>query len=464
MDDPLLPVGPSKYVKYDSTETFVTEITDGGFEELRPSSNDTNNLGYRIGRRRDLLTKRKRIAEVSFVLGVIGILLVIIDTELVLAGKIGAESSASNAIRVVTSISTIFLLISIIAYHATGQRLFKASAGFEDWRLGMTATKWLRLSIELLICFIHPLPFLHLFIPTPNMGSSILTSKSLPTNAILTILMFLRLYLFGRFVVLHNNLFYASSVQSMGALSRVKINASFVFKALLSSTPCVVLGTVMVSTIVINSWNIRLCEVYADPNSKLGEFTQAIWLTTVTFLTVGYGDIIPHSFCGRIIALLSGLMGVGIVALAVAVLAHNLEQSRSEKYIHTFVQQLALDKCAKNAASDVVKQTVRIWLLKKNGHYKGKTLLKHQSKLLRAKRKMQEAKFTKSHLSEGMIGPVELSSELNNMCDVVTSVKEDQKGFEQRIANLENLVVNMSRQLHDVRDMLNNKKCRSIKE
>ncbi|ESO98190.1 hypothetical protein LOTGIDRAFT_114336 [Lottia gigantea] len=423
----------------------------------------SNNLGYRLRRRREVLTQRKCIVDVSFVLGLLGIVLVVIDTELVLSGKIEADSSASTAIRVFTTITTVCLLFSIIAYHATGLRLYMASAGFEDWRLAMTATKWVKLSIELLVCFIHPLPFLNIFIPTisvsnTNMGSSVLTARNIPINAILTILMFLRLYLFGRFVVVHSNLFLDTSVQSLGALSRVKINAQFVFRALMSSTPGIVLGTVMLSTFLINSWNIRLCEVYTDPNSELGEFTQAMWLTAVTFLTVGYGDLIPHSYCGRLIAGSTGLMGVGIMALSVAVLAKKLEQSRSEKYIHTFVQQVALDKCVKNAASDVVKQTIRIWRLKKNGHYKDTTLLKHRSKLLRAKRVMQEAQFTKSHLSECMVGPVELSTGLNNMCNVVTTVKEDQKVLEQRIANLETLVVNMSCQLHDVRDMLRNMK------
>ncbi|KAK6184763.1 hypothetical protein SNE40_007163 [Patella caerulea] len=464
MDGPILSMGPSNYVKYDSTETLVTELTDCDFDDIRPPSNMTqcdvkNNLGYRLRRRREVLTQRKCIVDISFVLGVVGIVLVIIDTELILGGTIHADSPISTALRVFTSISTSCLMLSIVAYHVTGLRLYMASAGFEDWRLAMTATKWFKLSLELLVCFIHPLPFLNVYIPTISVvtnsdNGSVLTARIIPINAILTILMFLRLYLFGRFVVVHSNLFLDTSVQSLGALSRVRINAQFVFRALMSSTPGIVLTTVMLATFMINSWNIRLCEVYTDPNSELGEFTQAMWLTAVTFLTVGYGDLIPRSYCGRLIAGSTGLMGVGIMALSVAVLAKKLEQSRSEKYIHTFVQQVALDKCRKNAAADVVKQAMFIWRLKRRGPCRTSALLKHKSKLLRAKRSMQEAQFTKSHLSECMVGPVELSTGLNDMYGIVTTVKDDQKVLEQRIANLETLVVNMSCQLHDVRDML----------
>ena len=56
-----------------------------------------------------------------------------------------------------------------------------------------------------------------------------------------------------------------------------------------------------------------------------------MWLTAVTFLTVGYGDLVPRSYCARVIASFTGLMGVGSMALSVAVLAKKLEQSRAEK-------------------------------------------------------------------------------------------------------------------------------------
>ena len=60
-------------------------------------------------------------------------------------------------------------------------------------------------------------------------------------------------------------------------------------------------------------------------------FGQAMWLTAVTFLTFGYGDLVPRSYCARVIASFTGLMGVGSMALSVAVLAKKLEQSRAEK-------------------------------------------------------------------------------------------------------------------------------------
>ena len=89
----------------------------------------------------------------------------------------------------------------------------------------------------------------------------VLENAYLPLNGVLTILMFMRLYLLGRLVVVHSKLFLDTSVQSLGALSRVKINAQFVFRALMSTSPMLMLSSWMIGTFFINSWNLRVCEV-----------------------------------------------------------------------------------------------------------------------------------------------------------------------------------------------------------
>ena len=53
-----------------------------------------------------------------------------------------------------------------------------------------------------------------------------------------------------------------------------------------------------------------------------------MWLSAITFLTVGYGDLTPMTHCGRFIAIVTGLMGLASTALLVAVLAKKLEQTR----------------------------------------------------------------------------------------------------------------------------------------
>ena len=55
----------------------------------------------------------------------------VLDTELRLAGTITEDSAVSLLLKVLTSVSTGCLLLSIVAYHVTGLRLHMASAGFQ---------------------------------------------------------------------------------------------------------------------------------------------------------------------------------------------------------------------------------------------------------------------------------------------------------------------------------------------
>lgn len=51
-----------------------------------------------------------------------------------------------------------------------------------------------------------------------------------------------------------------------------------------------------------------------DTNSKINTFFDAFWYTLVTITTVGYGDITPESYAGRLAGLVLLLFGVIIFA------------------------------------------------------------------------------------------------------------------------------------------------------
>ena len=461
MEESVLTLGITpNYTNYDSTETLISELDSTSYtimKELR------HNLGHRLRKRKEVLRQRQLIVDVSFALALIGVLFVVIDTELIFAHVTTTNSVLSTTLRSMTSVSTVGLLICIVGYHVVGIQLFMASAGFSNWRLAMSSAKWLKLILELCICAVHPLPFLDIPIATvvviSDENSSVLKDAILPINGILTILMSLRLYLLGRFIVVHSKLFLDTSVQSLGALSRVRINAQFVFKAVMSTTPGVVLLCIMFGTFFINSWNLRVCEVYSDPDTSLASYPQALWLTAVTFLTVGYGDLIPRSYCGRMIVGFTALMGVGIMALSVAVLAKNLEQTRSEKYVYSFVQQISLDKKRKHAASDVIKQVIRIWRQRRAGASDtDHKIITYRSKLIRSIRVMNEQKFLKLHLQEVTVGPVELATSLNDTRVVVGTIQDDQKLMSQRISNLETLTMDVSSTLRELKEVITKKK------
>jgi hypothetical protein len=45
---------------------------------------------------------------------------------------------------------------------------------------------------------------------------------------------------------------------------------------------------------------------YHDPKHR--NLLNSMWLIAITFLSVGYGDIVPNTYCGRGIAVCTGVM------------------------------------------------------------------------------------------------------------------------------------------------------------
>jgi len=45
---------------------------------------------------------------------------------------------------------------------------------------------------------------------------------------------------------------------------------------------------------------------YHDVKHK--NLLNSMWMIAITFLSVGYGDIVPNTYCGRAIAVFTGVM------------------------------------------------------------------------------------------------------------------------------------------------------------
>ena len=66
-------------------------------------------------------------------------------------------------------------------------------------------------------------------------------------------------------------------------------------------------------------------------NSEINSMLDAIWWSVSTVTTVGYGDIVPVSETGKIIAIVYMFFGIGVIAIFFSVLATNFYKKRFEK-------------------------------------------------------------------------------------------------------------------------------------
>lgn len=60
-------------------------------------------------------------------------------------------------------------------------------------------------------------------------------------------------------------------------------------------------------------------------------FGDAVYLTAITALTVGYGDLAPSSAMGRLISAVVGLIGIVITGLVVSIAVHAMTKTMEHK-------------------------------------------------------------------------------------------------------------------------------------
>uniref|UniRef100_A0A3B4FWC1 Potassium calcium-activated channel subfamily N member 2 n=1 Tax=Pundamilia nyererei TaxID=303518 RepID=A0A3B4FWC1_9CICH len=264
--------------------------------------------------------------------------------------------------------------------------LFMVDNAADDWRIAMTYERIFFICLEILVCAIHPIPGNYTFTWTARLAYSYVASKTdADVDIILSIPMFLRLYLIARVMLLHSKLFTDASSRSIGALNKINFNTRFVMKTLMTICPGTVLLVFTISLWIIAAWTVRACERYHDNQDITSNFLGAMWLISITFLTIGYGDMVPHTYCGKGVCLLTGIMGAGCTALVVAVVAKKLELTKAEKHVHNFMMDTQLTKRVKNTAANVLRET---WLIYKNTKLVRKMdharVRKHQRKFLQA--------------------------------------------------------------------------------
>ena len=102
---------------------------------------------------------------------------------------------------------------------------------------------------------------------------------------------------------------------------------------------------VAAGTIVIGSFVIYFVES-PHSDSQINSMLDAVWWTVSTVTTVGYGDIVPVTDIGKIIAIFYMFFGIGTLAVFLSVLGTRFYKSRfeNEEKVISHAQRLILDR------------------------------------------------------------------------------------------------------------------------
>lgn len=106
------------------------------------------------------------------------------------------------------------------------------------------------------------------------------------------------------------------------------------YSLLIASAIIIIIGSVTIFTIESG-----------QPNSQIKSMLDAVWWTVATISTVGYGDIVPITETGKIMAIFYMLFGISILGIFLSVLGTRFYKRRfqnEEEISHA--QKLILDK------------------------------------------------------------------------------------------------------------------------
>ncbi len=84
----------------------------------------------------------------------------------------------------------------------------------------------------------------------------------------------------------------------------------------------------------------------SHPDSQIKTMLDAVWWTVATVTTVGYGDIVPVTDAGKVVAIFFMFFGIGTLAVFLSVLGTRFYKRKFEKEEKeiSHAQKLILDR------------------------------------------------------------------------------------------------------------------------
>jgi len=93
-------------------------------------------------------------------------------------------------------------------------------------------------------------------------------------------------------------------------------------------------------------------------NPQAGNIFDGIWWSVITVTTIGYGDIYPITFGGKILGMILAMVGIGLVALPTGILTSGFIRAlRSEKKISQLVDSIEEEE---KEQDEILKRVVKI--------------------------------------------------------------------------------------------------------
>lgn len=95
----------------------------------------------------------------------------------------------------------------------------------------------------------------------------------------------------------------------------------------LSRSHLLTMLAIVVGVVFVGAFAVFVLEAKI-PDAQITSFSDAVWWSISTITTVGYGDIVPKSYEGRVMGMVLMVIGIGIMATFISQVSATLVESR----------------------------------------------------------------------------------------------------------------------------------------
>ncbi|XP_059574990.1 LOW QUALITY PROTEIN: intermediate conductance calcium-activated potassium channel protein 4 [Alligator mississippiensis] len=345
----------------------------------------------------------------------------VLDTELAWAG-VCQWPLVPILLRGLLSASTLGLLGLILAFHIKDIQLYMLENGLRDWRVALGPARLGLILLELGVCALHPPPP-PLGPPPPvrpgagpgagHAAAAVLGAPRRPHG--------------------HSAGGRGGAGGPGGGWAACGCAAPSPCAPLLARHPAALLLALALGAWVLSAWVLAACE--SGVPGGAGGLGATLWLVPITFLTIGYGDLVPGTICGRLVCLVAGILGVGCTALLVAVAAEKLEFTRAEKHVHNFMLGVECARKMKHTAATVLQEAWRVHRHRRR--QEPARARRHQRRLLSTLHTFRELRLQHRALREQVNSMVDISKMQLVLGEISAGLSSGHQELRQRLDGLE---------------------------
>ncbi|ETV98872.1 hypothetical protein H310_08367 [Aphanomyces invadans] len=397
--------------------------------------------------------RHRKLFEIwAFVVAIVGLVLMLAENEVLMVAD-ASSTPLSEALKTVVSISTAILLILIVCRYQSHTNIYKLQNIIPP-TASMLSVFWPVLLLELIVCGFHIPPYLSGSLPILQFRHSLDSNENAicrhPKNLTTTIhdnacylsysynydvfgvFMVLRLYLFGRYMRSSSPL-YSQWAAFIGTLKNVNAMSPFFhFKAIFSTQPARLVAPLLVFVTFVTAAIIRILEVPAQP--VLLNYWTAVWMTTASITSVGYGDYAPVTYAGRGFLTCSGILGgLLILSLVQSIFFGALELTDNESRVKYIIDKTRWDKQRREAAVKLIQTQYRLkrQLHPRNGPVNQRAVDNLSLHLFECMEAMH--KFVRGEPRNARTFEEEMDGHIGSLLRAMDDMKRDEDAILQRI-------------------------------